>query len=194
MSGGVPWDAVQRLGRFAGLREVGDRIFKSEDSEDPDFSQLPAEVQDALVVIGRLAPDAVEKSEQPETQAGIWQRIENAASANDLTVTAYLDTAQGEALFARWAVEPVEKAEFPRTKADADAAKAKADGGAAKRLQPGEGRRMASDVIAEDVKRIRKEHPNWSEAETWSWALENDQHAIDTYSRGEIAEAQSRKA
>jgi hypothetical protein len=51
---------------------------------------------------------------------------------------------------------------------------------------------MASDVIAEDVKRIRKEHPNWSEAETWSWALEHDQHAIDTYTRGEIAERLSR--
>ena len=126
------------------------------------------------------------------TQAEVWQRIETAASANELTVDAYLDTAQGEALFGSYAaMQPVEKAEFPHTAEDGDKAKAAA---AAKerKLRPGEGRKMASDVIAEDVKRIRKEHPNWSEAETWSWALEHDQHAIDTYTRGEIAEAQSR--
>ena len=156
MSGGVPWDAVARLGQFAGLRSEGDRIFKSEANEDPDFSGLPAEVREALVTIGRLAPD------EPVHLA-----------PNDR--------------------QPVAKAEVPHTKADGDAAKAAAGTAVKERkLRPGEGRKMASDVIAEDVKRIRKEHPNWSEAKTWSWALENDQHAIDTYTRGEIAEAQSR--
>jgi hypothetical protein len=149
---GVPWAAVQTLGQFAGIREEGNRIFKSETNEDPDFTRLPVEVQNALVVLGRLAPDPepVQKS------------------------------------------EPVQQAEFPlASKAAGD--KAKAEAGTAKRLVPGEARKMASDIIAADVKRIRKEHPNWSEAKTWSWALENDEHAILTYNRGEQAERESRR-
>ena len=134
----------------------------------------------------------VEKSAEPETQEHLWGRIRNAAAAAELTVDAYLDTPQGEALFGTYAaMQSVEKSEFPHGKAAGDAAKAAA--GTTKRLQPGEGRKMASDVIAADVARIRKEHPNWSEAETWSWALENDSHAIETYNRGEIAERESRR-
>lgn len=65
---GVPWEAVQRLGRFAGLQYKGDRIYKSE-AED-DFSALPTEVQDALVVVGRLVDDPapVVKAEFPHTK------------------------------------------------------------------------------------------------------------------------------
>lgn len=153
---GVPWAAVQRLGQFAGLREEGDRIFKSEANEESDFSRLPAEVREALVVIGRLGPDAVEKSEQP-----------------------------------------VQQAVFPHTKADADRAKAKAEGGGtavkeSSKLQPGQGRQFATEILANMVQKLRKSKPNISEADAWVQVLDTPEGA-GWYNSGEIAEQESRR-
>ena len=61
------------------------------------------------------------------------------------------------------------------------------------RLEPGEGRAMATEIIGAEVKLARKAHPEWSEAKAWDYVLEHSPHAIATYTRGELAEQTTRR-
>lgn len=166
--------AAYSLAEFAGL---------TDEPADPDFAALPKAVQLAVLTIGTWTTGGPQEPSAGEPAAPSTPTGRTSADARDEAVIA----AAGRPV-PKLKVTPaaVAKAEtVPHTKA-ATAVKER-------RLQPGEGRKMASDVIAADVKRIRKEHPNWSEAKTWSWALENDPHAIETYNRGELAERELRR-
>ena len=61
-------------------------------------------------------------------------------------------------------------------------------------MAPGEGRKMATEIIQAAVDDLRKAHPGkYSEAAAWDYLLANDKHVQDVYAMGELVEGEARR-